>query len=175
MTPDPPVAFKEWAAVCRALAVGAQTMILRKGGIAEAGGTFRPEHNHFWLYPTYFHEPQAGGIRPEFLSLLDAAEADRPPPGAVRLTHVAEVLRVRFVTDLDAALALAPSHILSAETVRKRFAYREPGLYVFDVRTAPAGPLVLSETPTFLGCKTWVELESTENSELTLDRPSNTG
>jgi hypothetical protein len=169
------VAFKEWAAVCRALATGGQTVILRKGGIAEAGGTFRPEYDRFWLYPTYFHEPQAGGIRPEFLPLLAAAEADRPPAGTVRLTHVAAVTRVRYVTSLDAASALAPHHILSAETVRKRFAYREPGLYVLDVRITPAGPLDLSETPTFLGCKTWVELENTENSELTLDRPSNVG
>jgi hypothetical protein len=171
-TPNPPVAFKEWAAVCRALAAGVQTVILRKGGIAEAGGTFRPEYDRFWLYPTFFHEPQAGGIRPEFLPLLTAAEAERTPAGTVRLTHVAEVVRVRYVSDLAAALALESLHILSRETVRKRFAYREPGLYVLDVRVTPAGPVELSETPTFLGCKTWVELESAEMTILSLARPS---
>jgi hypothetical protein len=172
MTPNPPVAFKEWAAVCRALAAGVQTVILRKGGIAEAGGTFRPEHDRFWLYPTFFHEPQAGGIRPDFLPLLTAAEAERPPAGTVRLMHVAEVVRVRYVSDLDTALALESLHILSQETVRKRFAYREPGLYVLDVRVTPAEPVELSETPTFLGCKTWVDLGSAEKTNLTLARPS---
>ena len=34
-------AFKEWAVICRALAEGRQALILRKGGIAEAGGDFR--------------------------------------------------------------------------------------------------------------------------------------
>jgi hypothetical protein len=170
--PNPPVAFKEWAAVCRALAAGVQTVILRKGGIAEAGGAFRPEYERFWLYPTYFHEPQANGLRPEFLPLLAEAEADRPLAGTVRLSHVAEVTHVRFLHDLDAALALEHLHVLSAETVRKRFVYRDPGLYVLDVRVTPAGPLDLSEKPTFLGCKTWVDLGNAEKPELTVDRPT---
>ena len=49
-------AFKEWAVICRALAEGRQALILRKGGIAEPGPTFQPEHSHFWLYPTYGFE-----------------------------------------------------------------------------------------------------------------------
>ncbi len=158
MTPDPAVAFKEWAAVCRALAAGVQTVILRKGGIAEAGGTFRPEYDRFWLYPTYFHEPQADGLRPEFRPLLAAAEADRPPAGVVRLTHVAAVVAVRHVTDIAEALALRGRHVLTDETVRRRFAYRSPGLYALDVRVTPAGPLALPEHPAFAGCKTWVAL-----------------
>ena len=71
------VAFKEWAAVCRALADGTQTVILRKGGIAEAGGEFRPEHARFWLYPTHFHEQQRAGLKPEYLPLIDAVQNGR--------------------------------------------------------------------------------------------------
>lgn len=159
MTPDPPTAFKEWAAVCRALATGIQTIILRKGGIAEDSGVFRPEHSRFWLYPTYFHEPQSGGLRPEFLPLLAAAEADRPAAGTVRLTHVAEVTAVRFIESIDEALSLRVRHVWSDETVLKRFAYRKPGLYVLEVRVAGGGLLNLSESPTFAGCKTWVDLK----------------
>ncbi|HEY2783987.1 MAG TPA: DUF1802 family protein [Fimbriiglobus sp.] len=156
--PDPPVAFKEWAAVCRALALGIQTVILRKGGIAEEGGTFRPEHPRFWLYPTYYHEPQVGGIRPEYFSLLTEAEADRPPAETVRLTHVAEVTAVQFLDSIDAALSLHSRHILAEAAVRKRFFYRNPGLYVIDVRIAVAGPIEIRECPAFAGCKTWVRL-----------------
>ena len=57
-------AFKEWADICRALALGRQAIILRKGGIAERGGSFQAEHTRFWLYPTYVHQ-QRSGIRPE--------------------------------------------------------------------------------------------------------------
>jgi hypothetical protein len=153
------VAFKEWAVVCRALAAGRQSLILRKGGIAETGGEFRPEHPRFLLYPTHFHEQQRLGIKPEFLPLLDEAERDRPPPGVVRLSHRAEVTAVRFAERLDDVLALDDRHIWSAETVRQRFAYRQPGLYVFDVRVFPLPAAVeMTETPEYAGCKTWVHL-----------------
>ena len=81
------IAFKEWAVICRALADGRQSLILRKGGIAEVGGVFRPEHDAFLLYPTFFHEQHRTGIKPEFLPLLEAAERDRPPAGTIRFTH----------------------------------------------------------------------------------------
>jgi hypothetical protein len=153
------VAFKEWAVVCRALAAGRQSLILRKGGIAEAGGEFRPEHDRFLLYPTYFHEQQRLGIKAEFLPLLDEAERDRPPAGVVRLTHWAEVTAVRFADKLDGVLALDARHVWSEETVRQRFAYRKPGLYVFEVIVRPLPEVVeIVETPEYAGCKTWVQL-----------------
>src|SRR5262245_36726696 len=126
-------ALKEWAVICRALAEGRQALILRKGGIAEAGGEFRVEHTRFWLYPTYIHQQRAG-IQPEALPLLEQAEAERPPPGVVRLTHFAEVAGVYHVHDLVSALFLSHFHLWSAETVKARFAYRRPGLYVLPVR-----------------------------------------
>ena len=43
------IAFKEWAVICEALAA-TQSLILRKGGISEEGGTFRPEHAEFLLH-----------------------------------------------------------------------------------------------------------------------------
>src|SRR5512138_2779668 len=49
-------AFKEWAIVVDALGRGEQILILRKGGIAEGRGGFRPEHTRFLLFPTAFHE-----------------------------------------------------------------------------------------------------------------------
>lgn len=153
------VAFKEWAAVCRALADGTQTVILRKGGIAEAGGEFRPEHDRFWLYPTYFHEQQRAGLKSEFLHLIDAAEGDRPPVGMVRLMHFGEVVGVRHLTKLADALALAPVHVWSADTIRQRFHYRTPGLFALTVRVFRRHtPTDLPEWPEYAGCKTWVKL-----------------
>ena len=122
-------AFKEWAVVCRALAEGRQAIILRKGGIAEAGGEFQMEHNRFWLYPTYVHQ-QRDGIKAEALPLLEQAEADRPTPGTIRLTHFAEVPGVYQVHELVPALMLAHLHIWSEDTVRKR-------LNVFHRQTEP--------------------------------------
>jgi hypothetical protein len=152
-------AFKEWAVICRALAQGRQALILRKGGIAETTGDFRLEHTRFWLYPTYVHQ-QRDGIKPEALDLLEQVEAERPPHGVVRLSHFAEVTGVYHVHDLAAALLLDELHLWSGATVKARFAYRRPGLYVLPVRVYRAAQIVeLAETSYYTGCKSWVELE----------------
>jgi hypothetical protein len=152
-------AFKEWAVICQALAEGKQALILRKGGIAEASGDFVLEHTRFWLYPTYTHQ-QREVIRPEALTLLQQAQDQRPPGGIVRLTHFAEVTGVYHVHDLVPALLLAHLHIWSEGTVRKRFAYRAPGLYVMPVRVYRAREVFeLAETADYQGCRSWVELE----------------
>jgi hypothetical protein len=155
------IAFKEWAVICRALAEGRQSLILRKGGISEEGGQFRPEHERFLLYPSFFHEQHRTGIKPDLLPLLEAAEADRPAAGLLRFTHLAAVSAVAHVTDLDRALALDPLHGWTADTVRQRFHYRTPGLFVLTVRVHRlARPAEVTERPGYAGCKTWVELDT---------------
>ncbi|MBX3397874.1 MAG: DUF1802 family protein [Gemmataceae bacterium] len=153
------IAFKEWAAVCGALADGTQTVILRKGGIAEVGGEFKPEHARFWLYPTHYHEQHRKGIQPEAMRYLDAAEAEPRTPGTIRFAHYVDVADVVFVNDLDAALSLAEWHIWTPETVEQRFRYRTPGLYVLAVRVYAVPEIAVPELPTYEGCKTWVELD----------------
>jgi hypothetical protein len=153
------IAFKEWAVICRALAEGRQTLILRKGGIAEDGGAFRPEYPEFLLYPTFFHEHRAG-IKPDFLPLLEAAEREKPEPGTIRFTHFVRVTDVKHLTDLDAALALDSHHAWTPEVVRQRFHYRAPGLFVLTVRVFRlAEPAMRVERPEYAGCKTWVTLD----------------
>jgi hypothetical protein len=154
------VAFKEWAVVCRALAAGKQSLILRKGGIAEAGGHFRPEHSRFLLYPTHFHEQQRTGIQAEYLPLLEAAESEHRPDGMIRFSHYATVTEVVHLDALERALALGKYHAWTPEEVSKRFRYRSPGLYLFLVRVHRLeNPMEIGEKPEFAGCKTWVELD----------------
>ena len=50
------VAFKEWAIVCEAIGSGRQSIMLRKGGIAEGRDGFAFKHRGFFLFPTWFHE-----------------------------------------------------------------------------------------------------------------------
>jgi hypothetical protein len=153
------VAFKEWAVICRALAEGRQALLLRKGGIAEPGGSFLPEHPRFWLYPTFVHQQEAGVVD-EARPLLAQALAERPPEGLLRLSHFAEVPRVYQARDLSAARALAGLHCWSPGTVEARFHYRTPGLYILPVRVHRAArPREVHESPAYSGCRTWVELE----------------
>ena len=153
------IAFKEWAVICKALAEGRQALILRKGGISESGGVFKPEHSRFWLYPTYVHQ-QRDGIKPEAAPMLQSVEDDRPPPGTVRLRYIAEASGVYFARHLEDTLALQHLYVWSEDTIRKRFTYREPGLYVLPVRIFRATAAIeVRETADYEGCKTWVELE----------------
>jgi hypothetical protein len=152
-------AFKEWAVICRALAEGRQAIILRKGGIAEAGGEFRVEHTRFWLFPTYVHQQRAG-ITAEAVPLLEQAEAERPPEGVVRLSHFALVQGVYHVQDPVGALRLAGLHYWSQETVQARFLYRTPGLFVLPARVYRAPQVYeIPDTAAYAGCRSWVELD----------------
>ena len=153
-------AFKEWAVICRALEEGRQAIILRKGGIAEEGGVFKPDHSRFWLFPTFAHQQRAG-VKPEAAALLQAAEGSRPPTGMLRLSHFADVSGTFFVPRLVDALALDPLHLWSEEIIRQRFAYRSEGLYVLAVRVyrIPT-PFDVPLKPEYDGCKTWVELDA---------------
>lgn len=146
--------FKEWSGVCEALASGQQTLILRKGGIAEDGGVFTPEHPVFWLYPTRLHESQQG-LREEAETSVVTAD-----PALVPIRSLAVVDSVHLIeheADLD---ALRPFHIWTDETVHKRFHYRRPGLWALGVRVwNRAGAEAIRATPEQLGCKTWVRLD----------------
>jgi hypothetical protein len=151
-------AFKEWAVICRALAEGRQAIILRKGGIADEGGIFKPEYPRFLLFPTYAHQ-QAEGIKSEASKMLAEAETDRPPAGLVRFSHFAEVSGVFFVRRLEIALGLDPLHLWSEGTVRQRFEYRTPGLFALAVRVYKLPrPHEAPTKPEYDGCKTWVDL-----------------
>jgi hypothetical protein len=154
-----PHALKEWAVICKALASGRQSLLLRKGGIAEAGDSFMPGKPRFWLYPTYTHQ-QENALKPEAALLLEETEQERPPTGVVRLTHYAVAAGIYHVHELFAVLLLDHLHLWSEEAVRARFAYRQPGIYVVAVRIyrAPA-QFELREIPAYAGCRSWLELE----------------
>lgn len=155
--PGPPsrcaVAYKEWAGVCRALGEGRQTVLLRKGGIAEDAGEFRPEHPAFWLFPTYTHEAQQGLRVPE--------RESAPATGTVDLRWLAVVESVSRLDRLEDCLRLGEFHAWTEETIRKRFAYRAPGLWLMAVRVyVREAPWTMDVTPEMAGCKTWVPLAS---------------
>lgn len=151
------VAFKEWAGVCDALLGGRQALILRKGGIEEVSGEFRPEHDVFWLYPTRVHQAQQG--------LKPGAWTEPPPPPAaagpvVEIRGLAVVERVTRVDRPERLAALEDLHVWNSETVEARFNYRRPGLWVLAVRVYRRGePHRLPATPEHAGCKTWIPLE----------------
>jgi hypothetical protein len=158
MTTAPPdscaVAFKEWAGVCDALGAGRQSLILRKGGVSEGPGGFRPDHPAFWLYPTHVHEAEQKLRTPPIAPAVET-------PGVVAIDALAVVEWTGRVERVEQLEAIEGLHDWTEETVRNRFHYRNPGLWAIAVRVfRRAGPWALPVTPAHLGCKTWVPLES---------------
>lgn len=152
------VAFKEWAGVCDALADGRQSIILRKGGIREepGPGAFVPEHDAFWLYPTAVHQAQQG-LRSDAAPRSTIATT---PGSTIPIGLLARVELIGRILDESRLPALEDFHVLTEETVRSRFHYRTPGLWVLATRIwrrEPAFPVVA--TPEHAGCKTWVILD----------------
>lgn len=161
------IAFKEWASVCRALADGRQTIILRKGGIDEGREGFRVVHRHFWLFPTRFHQSPselsaagAGYLASESPDSLDGTK--------IALKLLAQVEQVEWMASEEKLSQLGHFHIWSDSTVRERFHYKRPGLFLLLVRVFRCDAHSITNAPEFAGCKSWVPLQeslSTGNAQ----------
>ncbi len=156
-------AFKEWAAVVAALGAGAQTLILRKGGIAEDRGGFDPARaSRFWLFPTAFHA-QREKLKPAAAPFFAAT----PPPAgsdaaitAPTLEFYAELVAHRFLADWVEVAALDAAHLWTEATVRERFEWSRPaGLHLLVVRVHRlATPVALPAGLDLGGCRSWIDL-----------------
>lgn len=152
-----PIAFKEWSLVCDALGSGQQSIILRKGGIAEGRDGFQFKHPEFFLFPTHFHE-QAKHLRlPQGTEVPDIADGEREH---ITVEYFAELVGTRVITDWDEACALEPLHLWTRDTVRERFDYQDcPGISLALVRVSRLSrPWNFPNEKRFGGCRSWVEI-----------------
>jgi hypothetical protein len=147
------IAFKEWAVVCRALASGRQIVILRKGGIIEEGGAFRPDH------------PET--VIPEARVSFEELEREMPETGNVVFRHCATVTDVIRVESLKSVHALRGTHVWSDDVVEERFhRWRDHSVWAMIVRvSALAKPMSVALREEYTGCKSWVHLEEDVSAE----------
>ena len=148
------MAFKEWAVVCDALGSGRQSVILRKGGIAEGRDGFAFLHREFFLFPTRFHET----LEKTTLSPGFALPAERE--GEVEIRFTAKIEWTCFLSDSEQLAALSDFHILRREVIEERFRFGEsPGIHVGFARIyRVSSPWILPMEKRFGGCRSWVEL-----------------
>jgi hypothetical protein len=92
---------------------------------------------------------------------VEKVERSAPPAGVLRLALYAVVDCVDFLEDEARLSALEGLHVLAPGTVAERFAYRNPGLYVFTARVYRRDePFEISDAPHFAGCHSWVDLRN---------------
>jgi hypothetical protein len=147
--------FKEWALICEALGTGKQSIILRKGGIAEGRAGFRFAHEDFLLFPTLFHE-QVERLKLPLETPMPAARAD----GQLEIRYRAQVEWTLDLTEAALLPRLAPFHLWREEIVEERFRYDEKqaiSLAFIRVHRLSA-PFVFADSPRYGGCRSWVTL-----------------
>ena len=156
------VAFKEWAVVCEAIGSGRQSIMLRKGGIAEGRDGFAFKHREFFLFPTWFHEQlekttlQVGTTLPPQLE------------GEIEIRYAVALEWSRLVTDTARLPALKEFHILHDSVIDERFRYDETlGIHVAFVRGFRLElPHRLSMQKNFGGCRSWLDLPDLGDTRL---------
>jgi hypothetical protein len=152
------VGFKEWAVVCEALGSGRQTIILRKGGIAEGRDGFSFDHREFFLFPTWFHE-QPQKVRATDIRMPEQRDSE------IEIKYAATLETSGTVRSWKVAEALTPFHILQADVVRERFDYdKTESLHIAFVRVYRVEPVwSFPNEKKYGGCRSWVNLPQLPN------------
>lgn len=151
-------AFKEWAAVCAALASGRQSLILRKGGIHEGRDGFRVDHREFWLFPTGFHQT-ADSLIDAAADLCERGQSYVSQVGTIALQDYAVVESVYEIAEESLLPRLTGLHVWSERTIHDRFHYRRPGLFALVLRMYLRMPRwEIPDSTHFAGCRSWVDL-----------------
>jgi hypothetical protein len=153
ISPRTNAALKEWAIVCRDLADGRQTLLIRKGGIEEIKAGFQVFHRDFWLFPTYVHQ-NATDLVPAVHAEFEEVQAALPPAGTIPFQLYATTEDVVKMMDLARLRSLEGYHILSWDCVASRFQYRnKPGVHVMTVRVHRRQSVItLQNTTAYEGC-----------------------
>jgi hypothetical protein len=152
-------ALKEWAVAVDALTAGKTIVLLRKGGIREAGGAFAIAHPQVWLYPTYEHQkPQL--LKPDYAHQVQPV-ASGWHPETVAIPAWADITHQFEVTEAEAA-ALLPFHIWNSAFVAERLKWkpRSPlSVLLLRVYALPQ-PQSIPYRTEYGGCKSWIELQA---------------
>lgn len=161
------VALKEWAIVCDFLAEGRCALLLRKGGIHEAGGPgrFALSHDRFLMFPAWEHERldwiktswRAADSTPDLTVIDEPGEAE---PSAIRFRCYAEVGKIWEVSSRSAFDVLDDLHPWDKPQIDMRFDYKpDRPLYVLALRVyRMREPAMVPNRDAFAGCVSWVAL-----------------
>jgi hypothetical protein len=154
------IAFKEWAIVVDALGRGEQILILRKGGIAEGRGGFKPEHPEFLLFPTRFHQ-QRESVLSHAQERFDEIARTFPEADRLEIRWLARVVEWRQIDSLEQVRRFSGQHIWRDEVIAQRFDWgKDKSIFALALRVFRLENVVnLPLLPQYGGCKSWIELD----------------
>lgn len=151
------LAFKEWSYIVDALGKGKQSIIIRKGGIAEEHGDFSLKGKKFVLFPTLFHQAEQQ-IKPQWLPFLNGNKF-HPNQDKVKIQYYAEVAESSLITDWNTLTKLNNWHAWKEEVIKERFERWNKSVNLLVLQTFELPQIYeLDVLPEYGGCKSWIEL-----------------
>ena len=117
------VALKEWAVTIRAMALGDQIIIVRKGGIHQDDKEFRIIHPSFLLFPTYEHQ-KLDLLKPSVQKDLITPLEDSFNANEIEFQYWAKVTDVYELRDSETLSKISSFHHWAEEYVKSRFHWR---------------------------------------------------
>ena len=155
------VALKEWATVLTAVERGEQLLLVRKGGLIEPGSGFALRSPVFAFYPTFEHQA-VRYLRAPYQRYFEEALQRRAPAGHVQIELAGMAVSTIPSHDPTVVERLSAFHIYTQEFVGQRLKWQpdEPLLVVVLRAFRLARPHRLVVSPQYVGCTSWVELES---------------
>ncbi len=157
--------FKEWKSVCNTLECGDQTIILRKGGIAEGKEGFLWKHREFFLFPTAHHDHRD---QLKTNAVTENASFAKRSDGKIEIRLHARIIWSADLNNLEMAAKLSPYHIWKSEVIEQRFDYSEnKGIRLALLRVSRLkAPWIFDDSSAFGGCRSWLELPAIDQPEM---------
>ena len=149
-------ALKEWAIAVDALSAGKTIVLLRKGGIREAG--FKVKYPLVWLYPTYEHQ-KPHLLKSEYASEVTPVESGWHPH-TVEIQSCAEVTDVLPLSSKSQIEALQPYHIWNEQMIGERLKWKpqQPIMVLLLQVYRLSSPQTIPYDDAYGGCKSWIDL-----------------
>jgi hypothetical protein len=149
-------ALKEWAIAVEALSKGETIVLLRKGGILEAG--FQVQQPFIWLYPTYEHQ-QPHLLKAEYAAQVTPVESGWHPQ-TLSIQSCAEITDVVSIVNKQQITALQPYHIWHEQMIGDRLKWQPQRpllVLLLKVYRLPT-PTSIPYDNAYSGCKSWIDL-----------------
>jgi len=158
-------ALKEWNTTIEALSKGLIVAIWRKGGINDTPSiktpfeSFNIEQNQFVFFPTFTHEDPNKIKRDLWLLFNQNAKPNKD--NQIKIKYWAEIEEELVIEDQTQLLSISKELVNSEEYLKNSWnLYPSHKGKILLLRIyALNDPILITNSPEYAGCKSWIELK----------------
>ncbi len=154
------IALKEWSVIVSAIREGRHQFLLRKGGLADRGGSFKLDHTKFLFFPTTEHQ-SIEMVKENVHSFYQKITNQSTREDKIIIDTWAEVRKVFKIENLESLQELSDYSIWSDHYFKMRLSYKpEKPLFLILLKSYRLKvPQEIPSLPRYGGCRSWLELD----------------